>query len=442
MFYLSPNSTDRSVEKRTPMRISSANQTTPAAIWTVLSKPAFSVLWLSEAVSLIGDRILMIALINMVYEWSGSAVAVSALSLIKAIPALVLGTVAGVFADRWPRKWVMVFSNLAQFALVLLIPWTKSLWVVYGVYFVMSVVSQFFIPARSATIPQLVPHSALMVANSLFAVAFVGAIAIGPAVGGWIIDRYGMDTAYWVDALTFLLPAIAVTFLAIPQQPKALTHNSLTGDWREGMAVVRAQADIRYSLLLIGAVALLIASLSALGVILVRESLGGSAGDFGLVMSVTGAGMVSGAILTPILGKRINRLILAGCGALLGGVAMLGLALSNQMAGVIVAGFGVGFGMVSVQVNGQTILQQAPDRLRGRMLGLSQTVMGSVTFAAAGLAGGLAGWLGASAVLAGVGGLVCITAVIILNSIRRWNAQEKQNSLYTGVEHAHHQEVE
>ena len=76
------------------MRVSSANQTAPATIWTVLSKPAFSVLWLSEAVSLIGDRILMIALINMVYEWSGSAVAVSALSLIKAIPALVLGTVA------------------------------------------------------------------------------------------------------------------------------------------------------------------------------------------------------------------------------------------------------------------------------------------------------------------------------------------------------------
>ena len=245
----------------------------------------------------------------------------------------------------------------------------------------------------------------------------------------------------WMPSL-FLLPAIAVTFLAIPQQPKALNHNSLTGDWREGMAVVRAQADIRYSLLLIGAVALLIASLSALGVILVRESLGGSAGDFGLVMSVTGAGMVSGAILTPILGKRMNRLILAGCGALLGGVAMLGLALSNQMAGVIVAGFGVGFGMVSVQVNGQTILQQAPDRLRGRMLGLSQTVMGSVTFAAAGLAGGLAGWLGASRVLAGVGGLVCITAMIILNSIRRWNAQVKQKSLYTGVEHEDHQEVE
>ncbi|MBN1370657.1 MAG: MFS transporter [Anaerolineaceae bacterium] len=414
------------------MRIYTANQTAPVNIWTVLSKPAFSVLWLSETISLIGDRILMIALINMVYEWSGSAAAVSTLSLIKAVPALALGTVAGVFVDRWSRKWVMVFANLAQFALVLVIPWTSSLGVVFGVYFILSVVSQFFIPARSATIPQLVPHSALMVANSLFAVAFVGAIAIGPAVGGWIIDRYGMDTAYWVDALTFLVPAIAVSFLSIPRQTVSLERHSLGSDWREGIAVVRERADVRFSLVLIGAVALLIASLSALGVILVRENLGGSAGDFGLVMSLTGAGMVSGAILTPILAKSMERLLLAGCGALLGGAAMLGLALSNQMAGVLVAGFGLGFGVVSVQVNGQTILQQTPDRLRGRVLGLSQTVMGSVTFAAAGLAGGLAGWLGVREVLIGVGAASLIISLGVLFRIL------SEKSLYTGVNHENH----
>ena len=413
----------------------SANPTTQNALWTVLSKPAFSVLWFSEAVSLIGDRILMIALINMVYEWSGSAVAVSVLSLIKAIPALVLGTVAGVFVDRWPRKWVMVLANLAQFALVLVIPWTSSLGVVFGVYFVLSVVSQFFIPARSATIPQLVPNSALMTANSLFAVAFVGAIAIGPAVGGWIIDRFGMDTAYWIDALTFLVPAIAVSFLSIPQQTKRAGQLNLGGDWREGMAVARDRADVRYSLILIGAGALLIASLSALGVILVRENLGGSAGDFGLVMSVTGAGMLSGAIISPILGKRFNRLLMAGCGAVLAGAVMLGMALSTQIGGVMVAGFGLGFGMVSVQVNGQTILQQTPDRLRGRVLGLSQTVMGSVTFAAAGLAGGLAGWVGAKGVLLGVGGLSFLTALGVLCRILA------DKSLYTGVEHELHKDT-
>ena len=73
---------------------------------------AFRVLWFSEAVSLIGDRILMVALINLVYELSGSAAAVGLLSMIKALPALALAAVAGVFVDRWSRKWIMVISNL------------------------------------------------------------------------------------------------------------------------------------------------------------------------------------------------------------------------------------------------------------------------------------------------------------------------------------------
>jgi MFS family permease len=391
---------------------------------SVFNSPAFCVLWLSEAVSLIGDRILMIALINMVYDWSGSASAVSVLPLIKAVPALLLGTLAGVFVDRWSRKWVMVLSNLILFVLVLAIPLTKELLLVYGIYFVMAVVSQFFIPARSACIPELVPEKALLAANSLFAAAFVGAIAIGPALGGWIIDRYGMETAYRVDALTFLVPAIAVSLVSIPQKNTAQSRGSLGGDWREGMAVVRADPEMRYSLLLIGTVALLIAALSALGVILVRENLGGSAGDFGWVMSVTGAGMLCGAVLSPIVGKRFNRSMLAASGAALGGGAMLVMALSNQLGMVMAAGFGLGFGFVNVQVNAQTTLQKTPDRLRGRILGLSQTVMGSVTFAAAGLAGVLAGWLGTTVVLAGAGAAVLMTALVVLYLVKRFKAPE------------------
>ncbi len=418
------------------MKTAAGNRLARFELWKILSTPSFSVLWLSEVISLIGDRILMIAIINMVYEWSGSALAVSVLSLLKAIPALVLGTVAGIFVDRWPRKWIMVTSNLAQFALVLIIPWTRSLFVVFVVYFLLSLVSQFFIPARSATIPMLVPESALMTANSLFAVAFVGAIAIGPAVGGWIIDRFGMDMAYWVDGLTFLVPAIAVSFLSIPRQAAQTEQFNLSGDWREGFGVARSRADVLYSLILIGAVSLLIASLSTLGVILVRESLGGSAGDFGLVMSVTGAGMLCGAVISPILGRRSNRLLLACCGAILGGMVMVGMALSMRMTGVMVAGFGLGFSIITVQVNAQTILQQTPDRLRGRVLGLSQSVMGSVTFAAAGLAGGLAGWLGARGVLVGVGCISFFTSLAVLYRILA------KKSMSTGVNHEIHQETE
>ncbi|HPH97092.1 MAG TPA: MFS transporter [Anaerolineaceae bacterium] len=387
---------------------------------SLLSNPAFGVLWFSEAISLIGDRILMIALINMVYDWSGSAGAVSILPVIKAVPALALGTVAGVFVDRWPRKWIMVVSNLLLFGLVLAIPATQNLLLIYMIYFVMSVVSQFFIPARSAAIPALVDGKSLSTANALFAAAFVGAIAIGPALGGWIIDHFGLQTAYWVDALTFLVPALAVSLLAIPQNRQFAAGSSLGGDWWEGMALVRREGKIRIALLLVGAVALLIASLSALGVILIREKLGGSAGDFGLMMSVMGAGMLIGAVLSPRLGQRFNRLKLASTGAILAGAAILTMALAGHLGLALGAAFFLGFGFVNVQVQAQTILQETPDQMRGRILGLSQTVMGSVTFTAAALAGILAGWFGCSLVLSGAGLLVCLAGGMVVISAWRF----------------------
>ncbi len=364
-----------------------------------LSSLPFRVLWLSEAVSLIGDRILMVALINLVYERSASAAAVGLLTMIKALPALVLGTLAGVFVDRWSRKWTMVLSNLILFALVLLIPHIRPLPLIFAVYFGMSVVSQFFVPARSATIPNLVPAGALLAANALFAAAFVGAIAIGPAIGAWISDAYGLNTAFYADALTFLVPALAVSQLAIPSNRRPVESRALGKDWREGFAFLRADARYSTALLLLAAAALLIAVLSALGVMVVREKLAGSAGDFGWMMSTAGAGMLCGAFLSNRVSHRFERQRLASGGAVVAGFGMVGIALSPQLPLVMACAFTLGLGMITVQIQTQTTLQMAPDLLRGRILGISQAVMGSMSFLIAGLAGLAASWVGVTAVL-------------------------------------------
>lgn len=381
----------------------------------------FRVLLFSEAVSLVGDRILMIALINLVFERTGSSAAVGLLAMIKALPALALGSVAGVFVDRWSRKGIMVFSNLALFGLVLAIPLAaglpaeQAMPLIFVLYFVMSLVSQFFIPARSATIPNLVPAGALAAANALFAAAFVGAIATGPAIGGWISDAYGLETAFYIDALTFLIPAAAVSLLAIPAAQKGPGRRNLGADWRAGFALVKNEPLYRAALLLLAAVALLIGALSSLGVMIVREKLGGSASDFGVMMSVAGAGMLSGALLATRLGRRFDRRLVASCGALLAGLGMAGMALAPAFGLLLPCGFLFGIGMITTQVQVQTTLQGAPDALRGRLMGIGQAVMGSMTFLIAGLAGLLAAQFGASAVVlaCGLAGVVAGIGVLL-----------------------------
>ena len=380
----------------------------------------FRVLWFSEAVSLLGDRILMIALINLVYEQSGSAAAVGLLSMIKALPALLFGTLAGVFVDRWSRKWIMVFSNLAQFALVLAIPFMEGLPLIFAVYFVMAIISQFFIPARSAAIPNLVPAGALTAANALFAMAFVGAIAIGPAIGGYLSDTYGLDTAFFIDALTFLVPAVAVGFLAIPNARREKKALSLVSDWREGFTLLKAEPKFRNALLLLAIAAMLIATLSALGVMVVREKLSGSAADYGLMMSFAGLGMLSGALISTRLGSHFNRQRLAVTGVLLASFGMIGISLAPMLSLVKAAAFLLGMGIITVQIHTQTTLQSAPDALRGHMLGASQAVMGSMTFLIAGCAGLLAASVGTTLVLLSTGLLAAAAgAVVLLSSLHQ-----------------------
>jgi MFS family permease len=380
----------------------------------VLRRPRFLTLWLSEAISLVGDRILMVALVVLVYERTGSAAAVGLLSMIKALPALLLGTVAGVFVDRWSRKWTMVVSNLLQGLLVLLLPLTDTVWIIFAAYLGMSIISQFFLPARSATIPDLVPENALLAANSLFAMVFVGAIALGPAIGGWITERYGLAAAFYVDTLTFLVPAVAVSCLALPAVRRGTVQHSLGGEWREGLVLVRERGDLRGALILIGAAALQIASLSVLGILLAREKMGTGTAGFGGMMSSMGAGMLAGIVLISALRPRWPRVQMAAGGLVLSGAGMFSMAFAGSLAWGMASALAIGLGFVTVQANTQTVLQGAPGHIRGRVLGLGQAVMGSVTFLAAALAGLLAGVTGPGPVAAIVGLTAAGTGLVLI----------------------------
>ena len=170
--------------------------------------------------------------------------------------------------------------------LALLIPLTHSLAVLFVAYLAMSIVNQLFIPARAATIPDLVPPAALMSANSLFGAAFVGAIAIGPAVGGWVGESYGLDAAFYLDSLTFLVPAVAVALLRLPSRRSAPSGpQSLSGEARAGWSYIRGHRHLLIALASTIGAFLIIAVMGVLGVVVAKDTLGLGTSGFGGMMS-------------------------------------------------------------------------------------------------------------------------------------------------------------
>src|SRR5688500_1657841 len=132
----------------------------------------------------------MTALPIYVYERTGSALATGAMFVIQALPALLLGSVAGVFVDRWDRKRVMVVADLLRGLLLLpllLVPATGAIWIVYLVGFLQETVSRFADPAFNAALPKVVGQEGLVEANSAWQLGSNGARLVGPPLGGVLV---------------------------------------------------------------------------------------------------------------------------------------------------------------------------------------------------------------------------------------------------------------
>lgn len=378
-----------------------------------LRSPAFLVLWLSEALSLIGDRLIMVALVTLVYDRTGSAGAVGLLMLLKAIPALLLGSLAGVFVDRWNRKWIMVIANLLQGLLVFLLPLSPGIVLIFVIYLAMSMVNQFFVPARSATIPDLVAPEALMTANSLFAISVVAAMAIGPAIGTWVTERVGLNAAFYTDAATFLIPAVAVSFLVIPRQRRPATKPSLGSDLRAGLVFARSQPAVLVALATISAAFMVIGTISVAGVVITNKILHLESSKFGIMMSAMGIGMLVGAVVSGWMGRRFTHVQLGVAGVILMALGMAALPWSSTLTMASLFAAMIGLGMIIVQVNGQTLLQTIAPDMRGRLMGFSQTLTGSVTFLTSALVGLLVERLNVTVVLSSVGIITIALAITV-----------------------------
>src|SRR3990170_1785222 len=137
----------------------------------VLRQRDYALLWFGGFISMLGDFVLFVAVPYEIYRMTGSTVAMAGMSLAFLIPNILLGSVAGVYVDRWDRRRLMIVVNLLQALtlLPLLLVGQLGLWVVYAVLVVESCVSQLFNPARVALMPSLLAggKEELLTANAL-----------------------------------------------------------------------------------------------------------------------------------------------------------------------------------------------------------------------------------------------------------------------------------
>ncbi len=197
-----------------------------SSLRSVLNNSSFRNLWLGQIFSQLAVNMMAFVLTIRVYEQTRSNIAVSLLVLAIGLPALLLGPVAGVFVDRWQKRSVLFWCNLLRALLVgLLVFFREYLFVVYVVAVLVTIITQFFIPAEAPLIPRFIPENLLITANSLFTFTYYGSVAAGFISSGPFLRLLGSNDIFSLMGALLFLAALFV--YRIPKEKEAVYSPSV-----------------------------------------------------------------------------------------------------------------------------------------------------------------------------------------------------------------------
>lgn len=360
------------------------------ASWRVL-RGDFALVWFSGLLTMTGGWMIRIALPVYIYEATGSALATGALLISGTVPSIVLGSVAGVFVDRWDRKRTMVITTALTaiiFVPLLLVRTADLLWAFYLVRFCESSIGQFYGPAETALLPQLVREDELASANALNALNNNLGRLVGPALGGVVYAASGVTGAIlaYVAALVAAVLLLQMVRAQVPNRPSSETGAAASAwrrfwtEWLAGIVVIVRSPPLRVIFTLIAITAVGEGIFAVLFVVFVQLVLRGGAPELGLLFSAQAVGGLIGGVVVVGLAHALNPRVMLGLGAVLFGLIDLAIfnypALTPSLIPALVLFVLVGLPASGMEPSFTTIVQRATkERLRGRVFAAMFTTL-------------------------------------------------------------------
>lgn len=337
------------------LRVTEAMQSSGA-----LAEKPFRLLWLARTTSSVGSAFASMALAFAVFSVGGSALSLGLVLTSGAVARLVFLLLGGVWADRLPRKQLMISADVIRMICqgvmaVLQLTGHASVWQFAVANMVVSGASAFFLPASTGLVAEVVSAPRLQQANGLLAVSNNTASFVGPALSGLLVAAVGPGYSFVIDAASFAGSAIFLSAVPVPGRTKAARQHWIA-DLAEGWHGLSTRRWCWQNLLGHAFWNLGMAVLLVLGPIVARESLGGAVG-WGLISAGLSAGAVVGGLA--IVWTTPRRPLFAGnLGLLLGGLPLLALAGRQPLYVVIVASVVAFAGMSFMDSLWTTALQQ------------------------------------------------------------------------------------
>jgi dTMP kinase len=362
----------------------------------VLAITPFRRLWLALGFSSFGDWLGLLAITAMAdYLARGNDsheyLAVAGVFILRLAPAVVLGPFAGALADRINRRWVLVYGDILRFLILATVPFVGTLWWLYVATLLIECVGLFWLPAKDATMPNLVPRRRLEAANQLSLVATYGTAPVAAlAFSGLVLlngivvhsfphlglDPKGSYVAIWIDSISYLVSGLVIWRLKFPKSvshipPEEPLWRTIVDGWRfvGGTPLIR------------GLVVGMLGAFAAGGLVIglgqrFAQDLGAGPAGYGVLFAAVFIGLAGGMWLGPRLLAGLSRRRLFGLSLTAAGLWLVLLSLVPNI--VVATGLTVGLGACGgvAWVSGYTLLGlEVDDEVRGRTFGFVQSLV-------------------------------------------------------------------
>ena len=381
-------------------------------MWEVLRQRNFALLWSGQTISKVGDWLTAIALPFYVYQITHSTLATGSMFMVQTLPPIFLGSIAGVWVDRWNHRQTMIVVDLSRAAisiLFVLVALTSWLWIAYLAALLQSTLSLFFDPARNAILPSLVRNKELIAANNVNSIGSDVASLVSPVLGGWIALQIGLGGAAVLNSLTFFISAVLIYKIIIgqssvlPKKPQEVVkqHRIVFGqEWIGGLKLLQHD-PILFRLFTMIVIAMLGQGIiNVLWIIFVKQVLKGNSLDYGIVQVAVALGGIMGAFVNAKRSKQADLTRLVGISGMMVGFALLLTFLLPILSIILVLQVICGFAAMGFFVTQQTIMQiSTPKDYLGRVFGTYQMINAIAFLLGEGIGSVLGGLFGTVAML-------------------------------------------
>ena len=387
----------------------------------------FRNLWYGQIVSLFGDWFNLIASASLVGQLTGSGLAIGGLFVVRMLAPFLVSPLAGVAADRYNRKKLLILTDVLRAVAVLgflFVRTPEQVWILYALTAVQLAMTGVFFPTRNAILPDIVTARELGAANALTSATWSVMLAVGAAMGGLVAGGWGNYPAFVIDSLTFILSAVFIArvhYRTASGDGQASLRDAF-GDYIDGLRYLKRHRDVLAIVFHKAALCLFVSGAYDVIQVSIATDLfvigdGGGIG-LGLLYATVGVGSGIGPILARrFTGDRDGAMRRALFVAYLAMSAGLVIASTLTNFAVVIAGAvlrSVGGGMIWV-FSTQLLLQVVPGKVRGRVF---STEFALLTLSMA-IGSATGGWMLDQTAL-GVSGILLGMAVVTLVPAALW----------------------